>query len=243
MGNPLTVTIGCDLGDKESTLCVLEADGRLERPKPLRTTREAFRTFFTRYPAHVVVEVGTHSRWVREVLEQLGHRVTVANPRRLKLIAANHSKSDRTDAELLARLGRADETLLAPVKHRGSEAQADLAVANARDALVQSRTRLVNFARGLVKSFGVRLPSCQAENFHRKVREHVPAQLKPALEPHLKVLEGMGEQLRAYDKAVEQLGKKYSDTERIAQPNGMGLLTALVFLLPLEDKTRFKSSR
>jgi transposase len=191
---------------------------------------------------HVVIEVGTHSRWVREVLEQLGHRVTVANPRRLKLIAANLSRIDRTDPELLARLGRADETLLALVKHRGRQAQADLAVAKARDALVQCRTRLVNFARGLVNSFGVCLPSCQAENFHRKVREHVPAQLEPALEPHLKVLEVVDEQLKAYDKAVERLAKKYPDTEVIAQPNGVGLLTALVFLLTLEDKTRFKSS-
>ncbi|HVG63198.1 MAG TPA: transposase [Hyalangium sp.] len=78
--------------------------------------------------------------------------VTVANPRRLKLISTNDSKNDRTDAEWLARLGRADTELLAPVKHRGTQVQADLAVAKARDALVECRTRLINFARGLVKS-------------------------------------------------------------------------------------------
>jgi transposase len=99
------------------------------------------------------------------------------------------------------------------VKHRGSEAQTDLAVAKARDALVQSRTRLVNFARGLVKSFGVHLPSCPAETFHGRVQEYVPKQRKPILEPHLKVLEELDEQFKAYDKVVERLAKTYPDTQ------------------------------
>jgi hypothetical protein len=129
MSETSTVTIGCDLGDRVSTLCILGSDGALERPKPIKTTREAFSAFFTRSAAHVILEVGTHSRWVSQLLEQLGHRVTVANPRRLKLISTNDSKNDRKDAELLARLGRADEQLLAPVKHRGTQVQADLAVA------------------------------------------------------------------------------------------------------------------
>ena len=60
----------------------------------------------------------------------MGHRVTVANPRRVKLISESQNKTDRHDAELLARLGRADEGLLAPVKHRSQQAQADLAVAS-----------------------------------------------------------------------------------------------------------------
>ncbi len=173
----------------------------------------------------------------------LGHKVTVANPRRVKLISQNNSKRDKKDAELLARLGKADEELLSPVKHRGSEAQADLAVTKARDALVRTRTKLVNHARGLVKSFGERLPSCTSESFHRKARAQIPQALKPALEPLLSVLERLEEQIAAYDDQVEQLGKKYPDVEVIAQPKGVGVLTALVFLLTLEDKTRFKKSR
>src|SRR5713101_2603122 len=87
MSECTTAVIGCDLGDKQSTLCILRADGRVERPKSIKTVREAFRTFFfARPPAHVVIEVGAHSRWVNALLEELGHRVTVANARRVKLI-------------------------------------------------------------------------------------------------------------------------------------------------------------
>lgn len=243
MAKDIIETIGCDLGDKQSELCILFTDGRLERPEPIRTTRRAFAKFFTRPRAHVVIEVGTHSRWVSEVLSSLGHKVTVANPRRVKLISQSSLKRDAKDAEWLARLGKADEALLAPVQHRGSKAQADLAVAKARDALVRTRTKLVNHARGLVKSFGERLPACTAESFHRKARTAVPEALEPALAPLFCVLEQLEEQIDAYDEQLKQLAKKYPDVEVIAQPKGVGTLTALVFLLTLEDKARFSNSR
>lgn len=242
MGEAIT-TIGCDLGDKQSTLCILGIDDRLERPKPIQTTREGFRRFFSRPPAHVVIEVGTHSRWVSALLKELGHRVTVANPRRVQLISQNESKTDQVDAELLARLGRADVKLLKPIQHRSIEAQSDLAVAKARDALVQTRTRLINACRGMVKSFGERLPKCSSESFHRKARSQVPAELERALAPLFKVLEHIQQAIREQEKTLERLAKKYPDVGVISQPNGVGILSALVFLLTLEDKSRFESSR
>lgn len=236
-------TIGCDLGDKKSELCILKPDGSVERPKPVKMTKDAVRLFFTRPKAHVVLEVGTHSRWMSELLKELGHEVTVANARRLKLISESDSKTDRSDAELLARLGRADLGLLAPVTHRSRQAQADLAVAKSRDALVATRTKLVNHVRAVVKSFGERLPSSAAENFHRKTRTLVPQDLKPALEPVFRVLEKLDEEIQQHDKTLQRIAKRYPDVEVISKPNGVGLLTALVFLLTLEDKTRFEKSR
>jgi transposase len=238
------ITIGCDLGDKTSELCILHADGRLDRPKPVRTTREEMQAFFRQQPrSHVVMEVGAHSRWVSELVERLGHRVTVANPRRIQLITASDRKNDRNDAELLARLGRADETLLSPVIHRGSAVQADLAVAKARDQLVRTRTSLVNHVRGTCKSFGVRLGRCSPESFSRVMPAHLPPQLKPALKPMLDALKGVDEQITVLDSTLEELAKRYPEVEAVSQPSGVGLLTALVFLLTLEDKRRFEKSR
>jgi hypothetical protein len=53
-------TIGCDIGDKQSQLCILHPDGQMLRPEAVKTTRAAMGKFFTRAPAHVVIEVGTH---------------------------------------------------------------------------------------------------------------------------------------------------------------------------------------
>ena len=74
-----------------------------------------------------MIEVGGHSRWVSALLTDLGHRVTVANARRVQLISQSNNKTDQHDAELLARLGRADAGLLSPVVHRKPETQAHLA--------------------------------------------------------------------------------------------------------------------
>jgi len=243
MAGPITATIGCDLGDRKTSLCIAYADGRTERCKAIPTVREAFEKWFTRPPARVVMEAGTHSRWSSALLTELGHEVIVANPRRLRLISQNDSKSDEADAELLARLGRADPKLLAPVRHRGMEAQCDLAVAKARDTLVATRTRLIGTCRGMVKAMGRRLPKCTAESFHRTARQHVPSELKPALDPIFDALEKVETSIAAEDRSIKELVKKYPDVEVIAQPTGVGELTALVFLLTLEDKTRFKKSR
>jgi transposase len=242
MAKAITTTVGCDLGDKESELFVLRGDGASEQVR-VKTTPAGMRGWFTRAPAHVVIEVGTHSRWVSELLKELGHRVTVANPRRVQLISKSDSKSDRTDAELLARLGRADKKLLAPVEHRGRPAQADLAVAKARDVLVASRTKLVNHVRGVVKSFGERLPTCTAESFHRRTRAKVPTDLEPALLPIYAALEQIEAQIKALDRTIVGVAKKYPEVTRLSQPHGVGVLTAVVYLLTIEDKQRFEKSR
>jgi transposase len=243
MANITIETIGCDLGDKRSEICVLDADGNVKSRSTVRTSERDMQLYFRREAAHVVLEVGSHSRWVASLLSQLGHRVTVANPRRVKLISDSNNKTDRHDAELLARLGRADVKLLAPVQHRQRQSQADLAVAKARDVLVATRTRLMNHVRGTIKSFGLRLPACAAEYFSRKTRELIPAELKPALDPVYETLERLEQQIREHDKMIERVAKRYPDVEVISQIGGVGTLTALVFLLTIEDKNRFTKSR
>jgi transposase len=83
--------------------------------------------------SRVVLEVGTHSPWVSRIVEEAGHELIIANPRRVRLIAENDSKTDAVDAELLARLGRVDPDLLKPIVHRGEEAQRDRILLLARD--------------------------------------------------------------------------------------------------------------
>jgi transposase len=236
-------TIGCDIGDKTSEICVLRTNGSKAEAR-IRTTRKGMTEFFVgREAAHVVIEVGTHSRWVSQVIEECGHRVTIADPRRLKVISASNSKTDRRDAELLARLGRADESLLAPIKHRDDEVQADLAVAKARDVLVAARTKVVNHVRGVIKSFGERLPRCTSESFARKTPDGVPVVLKPALQPLYAVLEKIDEELKHCDQTIEEIAKRYPDTRVVSQPKGVGTLTALVFMLTIGDKDRIERSR
>src|SRR5215203_3907797 len=204
-----SMTVGIDLGDKYSHLCLLDNEsGEVLEEGRLRTTPEALRRRFSseQQPLRIAIEAGTHSPWVSRVLEQeCGHKVLVANPRKTKLIYSDKRKTDEIDAENLARLARVDPKLLYPLKHRGESSQAHLAIIRSREALVGTRTQLVNHVRGAVKSFGARLPKCPARSFHNKVLEHVPEALWPAVEPILETIGLLTERIREYDRQLEMI--------------------------------------
>jgi transposase len=158
------LTVGIDLGDRSSRYCILDEEGDVISEGSFATTKTGMEKVFEPMSrCRVAVETGCHSPWVSRQLTQLGHEVIVANARNVQLISQSTRKDDRLDARTLARLVRIDARLLCPVRHRGAEAQAHLAIIRARDALVRTRTLLVNAARGLTKSFGERLRKCGTE--------------------------------------------------------------------------------
>ena len=122
----------------------------------------------------------------------------IANPRKTRLIYGDKRKTDKLDAQKLARLARVDPELLYPIEHRGQESQAHLALIHSRDALVRSRTQLINHVRGTVKSFGARLPQCSAQSFHKKVADRLPDELTEALEDVVATIASLTEKIRDY---------------------------------------------
>ena len=204
--------IGIDLGDRWSRYCVVNQACAVVEEDRVRTTADALAAKFGGLPAtRIVIEVGAHSPWVSRMLQAQGHEIVVANPRKVRLIYESDRKNDRLDARMLARLGRADVSLLSPVQHRSREVQADLALVRSRDALVAARTQLINSVRGMVKSMGGRLPRSTTAAFAGKVKLLIPAELKAALEPLVRGIDNLSEQIRRYDERVEQLAdKKYS---------------------------------
>src|SRR5215207_4007430 len=240
------MTAGLDLGDKYSYLCFIDQhSGEVIEEGRLRTTPEAFlRRFASEQPMRIAIEAGIHSPWVSRLLEECGHEVLVANARKLRLIYANKQKTDEIDAENLARLARLDPKLLYPLKHRGEDSQAYMAIIRSREALVSARTQLVNHVRGAVKSFGGRLPKCPARSFHNKAPEHIPEALLPALGSILATIGSLTERIRDYEQQLEEISKeRYPETELLRQVEGVGPLTALTFVLTLENPYRFAKSR
>src|SRR5687768_13687187 len=237
------MTAGLDLGDKYSYLCLIDTDsGEVLEEGRLRTTPETFRRrFASEQPMRIAIEAGTHSPWASRVLEECGHEVLVANARKLRLIYSNKRKTDEIDAENLARLARLDPKLLYPLKHRGEESQAHMAIIRSRQALVDCRTQLVNHVRGAVKSFGGRLPKGPSRSFHNKAAEHIPEALRLALEPILEQIGSLTRRMRDYDRQLETIAKeRYPETELLRQVEGIGAFTALTFVLTLEDPHRFE---
>ena len=190
------LTVGLDLGDRWSRYCILNEAGEKASEDQLPTTKAGLDSLFAKMAGcRIALEVGTHSPWVSRHLAAMGHEVIVANPRKVRLITESVKKNDRMDAEQLARLGRVDPKLLGPIRHRGREAQADLAVIRGRAALVEARTKWINTARGLAKPMGERLKSCDADYVKEILADGLSEAAQGAIRPLLKSVEEMTKQI------------------------------------------------
>ena len=137
------LTVGVDIGDQWSNYCILGLGGETLAEGQFRTRRQEVGEFFQGLAiSRVVIEVGTHSAWVRGVIAGFGHEVLVANVQRMEGSKRRRRKNDRIDAAKLARLGRVDPKSLYPIQHRRTEVREDLLVVRVRDSLVESRTKL-----------------------------------------------------------------------------------------------------
>src|SRR5208283_3960784 len=239
------LTIGLDLGDRWSFYCVRDEAGQVLLEQKLPTTPEAMKHTFGRIPRSLMaLETGTHSPWVSRLLTELGHEVLVAHAQKVQLITKSSRKDDRHDAQTLARLARVDPELLGPVRHRSAKAQIHLTVIRARAELVSARTALVNAARGLVKSYGQRLPKCGTYQVSRELATALSTELRDVLQPLLQAIESLSERIKEYDERMEKIAKEvYPEVFLLKQVKGVGTQIALTYVLTIEAPYRFAKSR
>lgn len=245
MNNVTHLTIGLDLGDTRSEVCVLGPHQEVLRRGPVDTNPESLEQLFRDFPgATAVFEVGSQSRWVQPLARSCGLHPIAADPRQLKLITQSCKKTDRRDAYLLARAGQGLPDLLNPVEHRSEESHADLALLRTRELLVDQRTRMVNRMRGIVKAAGGRITGCTATYFFSKAKEQIPAHLTTACAPLFAILEALHEQLLKIQRQEKKLVKdKYPAVERLMTVPSIGLQTALTYVLTLESPDRIRGTR
>ena len=241
----LHAVAGLDLGDRHSPLCLLGLDGKIIERHRIRTNGKAFKKFFDAWgPMRVVFEAGTHSLWVFRLLQRLGHQPLMADTHHLALITQSMSKSDRRDAATLGELGLRLPQMMRAVTPCSLETQQHRTVLRARDGAVQARTKLSSQGRGLVKSFGVRWPACDTAACAKKAAAAMPSDLKDTLGPLLLVIQHRSDEIRRYDKKIEQLGdEKYPHTLRMRSIRGVGPITALAFVLNLDNAVEKLESR
>src|SRR5262245_13482568 len=236
-------TVGMDLGDRWSQICVVGVDGEIEEESRVRTRPETLRQRFSSCGrSRVAIEVGTHSPWVSSLLTECGHEVLVANARRLRSIYENDTKSDRVDAQMLARLARTDPKLLHPIRHRGEQARRDLELLRGRDTLVRSRTQEINHVRGALKSFGVLIPRCSAAAFVKRF-DAVEEPFRNLVVPIVEMIRALTAAIKDYDRRIEAMATRYPEVQLLRQVCGVGPVTATAFVLVLEDPYRFSRSR
>jgi len=239
------ITVGLDVGDRRTHFCTIDGDRRVLSRGSLPTTKggldEALRPY---RGAKLVLEAGSQSPWMSRVLRAQGHEVQVADPRRVQLISQDPRKTDRRDAEMLAKMGAAMPELLGDVHHRGELAQSHLSIVRARDLVVRMRTMAVQQVRSLCKAFGIRLPSSTTGCFSERVVELIPATLRAAVDPILEMIGRFSACVRAFGKTLAEVAEQhYPEVQHLQQVDGVGPVISVAFVLSVEDPKRFSSSR
>lgn len=239
------ITVGLDVGDRRTHFCAIDAERKVVARGSFPTGRAQLEEALVPYPAaKVILEAGSQSPWMSRVLRGADHDVLVADPRRVQLISKDPRKTDRRDAEMLAKMGAAMPELLGNVRHRGEQAQAHLSVVRARDLMVRMRTMAVQQVRGICKVFGLRLPSSTTSGFTARVVALVPDLLQPALAPILALVTELTGKIRDFDKCLARIAKDhYPEVQHLQQVDGVGPTISVAFVLSMEDPQRFRSSR
>lgn len=245
-------TIGMDVSDRKTQVCVMEKAGatpRIVMETAIPTTKEGLAKFLSAQDraTPVAFETGTHCRWMNEVAEGMGFKVYVANPCRLRMITQSKTKNDVNDARMLARLALSDPGLLHPVRLRGPEHQRMINLHEMRNLLVKQRTGAVVQLRAVAKSMGFRIAKCQAASFHRLDWKAWPKELRDVAWPMMKSLGELAVTIRTYERQIRELAGTpafRAQVERLMEIRYVGLYVATGFVAVTGgDMDRFAKPR
>jgi transposase len=236
--------MGIDLSDKSAQFCVMTASAGVVAEGKFELTAAKLVELWRTYEGVdvVVLEAGTPSSWVRDLMVSLGGRVVVADPRKLRAVTTSVRKSDVRDARMLARIGLADEELLAPTYVRPPEFRQVMALLKVRDQQVRARTSTVLEIRSQVKVYGSRMPRCDAAHFHEHEHE-VPEGLREILGPLFDTLRTIASVIDRLDRKLEQEAQRLPVVGRLTKIDGVGPITALAFVAVVGDPSRFHRTR
>jgi transposase len=232
-----------DLGKRESQIAILTEDGELI-DRRIRTERGRLIEIFGGRPkAKILMEASTESEWVARCLEALGHEVIVADPNYAPMYAhrTRRVKTDLRDARALAHAGKLGAYRQA---HRTSDGRRELRTVLAmREALVRTRTAWISRIQPVLRREGYRIRSGNAETFGTRVEElAVPGALKAAITPLLQLLHPLNEQIALLDERLAAIVAADDLTARLITVPGVGPVTAVAFVVTVDDVSRFSDA-
>ena len=239
---------GIDVSLRSVSICVVDDKGEVCLEAKVAAEIDAIVERLRRFSSDVKsvgFEAGTLTQYLTYGLQAAGFEVICLESRQVSVtLAAMRNKADRNDARGLAQILRTDWYSRVHVKslhsHQGR------ALLASRKAILKKCVDLENELRGLLKVFGIRLPSRVGHgSFDAELRETVSSDemLACALVPLLDARTALYKTYLKLDNAVKGRVRVDSICRRLMSIPGVGPVTALTFKAAVDDPSRFKSSR
>jgi transposase len=234
--------VAIDLGGRQSRVCIRSSDGNILLERTLRTASIA--EFLEKRPtSRVVVETCAEAFFVADAAQRLGHQVRVVPAtlaRSLLNVGARRTKRDEADAR---NISMASCRLDLGSVHIPSHVSRDRkTMCGMREALIRSRTMLINNVRGWLRT-QIKSPGTgQAESFPQRIRALFPTGLPSYVERQLVCMDTLTEQIREADRELSATAKADPLCARLMSVPGVGPLTAVRFAAALDEHGRFSGA-
>jgi transposase len=239
----MTSYAGLDVSQQETQVCVIDASGAVLWTGKARSEPAALAVVLRRHApdlARAVLESGALSGWLCGGLAEAGLPAVCIDARAAHgALKQRRSKTDRGDAEGLARLAQTGWFKTVRVRSRASlERHALLA---ARERLVRIQRDLLNQVRGLVKPLGLVLPRTTPRQLEARILawlDEMPG-LRPAIMALLAARSRVAEELERLDRRLVRAAAADPACRRLTTIPGVGAITATCFVSVVDDPERF----
>jgi transposase len=238
---------GIDVSLELSSVCVVDATGRIVREAKVASEPEALVAWFGGLGievARIGLEAGPLSQWLFAAMRDAGFAVELLETRHVRdAFKAMPVKTDRKDARGIAQLMRLG--WFRPVHCKSLPAQETRALLTARKLLQTKRLDVEMSLRGVLRGFGLKVGPTTARSFPARVRELVEGHpvLTAVAEALLAAREALGEQLRGLEKRLRDRAREDGRARLLMTTPGVGVIVALTFVAAVDDPARFRSSK
>jgi len=238
---------GIDISLELSSVCVVDATGRIVREAKVASEPEALIAWFGGLGievARIGLEAGPLSQWLFAAMRDAGFAVELLETRHVRdAFKAMPVKTDRKDARGIAQLMRLG--WFRPVHCKSLPAQETRALLTARKLLQTKRLDVEMSLRGVLRGFGLKVGPTTARSFPARVRELVEGHpvLTAVAEALLAAREALGEQLRGLEKRLRDQAREDGRARLLMTAPGVGVIVALTFVAAVDDPARFRSSK
>src|ERR1700727_4105605 len=238
--------VGLDVSQKETSVCVVDQQGRLMFEGKVKSTPGALmHLIHSRAPQaeRIGFETGAMASWLWHELRRVDLPVVCIDARHAHAaLSVRMNKSDQNDARGLAELVRVG--WYREIKVKSEESQKVRAILVARFRLVSMRRDIENQVRSLIKECGLLFPRAIGQQFRDHVSELLGEdhQLFSVIAPLLSIHEHICQQQSKFDDEVRRLAKSDETTRRLMTVPGVGVVTALTFRHTIDDPSRFRSA-
>lgn len=246
----MTYYAGLDVSMKSTVICVVDKKGAIIKEGEVDSSPDAITKFLLKMKVALEVvglETGPLSHHLTKELRDYGFPVECLDARHLHaFLSVKINKTDKNDARGIAEALRCGA--YKSVHLKSDQAMRENAVINLRESLVETRVKLTNTIRGILKPFGIRSlgPTSSKNSFFERCQEafsKIPDELKEACQLLLDVVSQIHDKIKLLDKQLETIAAKDEQVQLLMTAPGVGPIVALRFKNAIDDVERFNNAK